>query len=81
MLLTSSGNRGAHMPNSVDKQVGRRILETREARGLTVEQLGDHIGILGTRVQAIEAGDERAGAALLFKIAAALNVPISTFFE
>lgn len=69
------------MTNAIDRKVGARIREQRIALGMTEDELAKRIDMPGLRVRAIEEGTERAGAAILFKIAAALGVHLSVFFE
>ena len=68
-------------PNAVDKMVGKRIREQRVSLGLSEDELGTRIDMPGKRVQALEEGRERAGAAVLFKLCAALGVNVSVFFQ
>jgi transcriptional regulator with XRE-family HTH domain len=52
---------------------------TRAAAGLV--ELGDRIGINFQQIQKYETGTNRMGASRMWEIAAALDVPVSFFFE
>jgi transcriptional regulator with XRE-family HTH domain len=76
------------MPNSernranvIDSQVGARLRERRKSLKLTQSQLGKHLGISFQQIQKYEAGTNRIGASNLYKLAAALNVPVQHFFQ
>src|SRR5215472_3538663 len=67
--------------NPVDVLVGRNIRIHRLDRGLSQTDLGNHIGVTFQQVQKYENGVNRVGSGRLFKIAEALGVPVSGFFE
>lgn len=67
--------------NPVDVLVGRNIRIHRLDRGLSQTELGNHIGVTFQQVQKYENGVNRVGSGRLFKIAEALRVPVSGFFE
>lgn len=66
---------------SVDMHVGHRIRLRRTLLGLSQEKLGEALGITFQQVQKYERGTNRVGASRLYDLAAALDVPISFFFD
>ena len=48
---------------------------------MTQQQLGDSVGITFQQIQKYETGTNRIGASRMWDIAAALEVPVSFFFE
>ena len=69
------------MKHAVDVHVGRRVRHCRWTQGMTQQQLGDSVGIKFRQIQKFEIGANRISADRMWKIAAALNVPVSFFFE
>jgi transcriptional regulator with XRE-family HTH domain len=61
--------------------IGRRINELRQKRGLTQSQLGDKLEVSYIAIQNWERGETDFRISTLLKIAAALNYPPSEFFE
>ncbi len=49
--------------------------------GMTQQQLGDLVGIKFQQIQKYETGTNRISASRLWDIAAAMEVPVSFFFE
>ncbi len=49
--------------------------------GMTQQQLGDKVGIKFQQIQKYEAGTNRISASRMWDIAAAMEVPVSFFFE
>ena len=49
--------------------------------GMTQQQLGDSVGVKFQQIQKYEAGTNRISASRMSDIAAALEVPVSCFFE
>lgn len=68
-------------PHRVDVHVGARVRILRRASGMSQEALADRLGLTFQQVQKYERGANRISASKLFEIAAALNVPVSSFFE
>ena len=68
-------------PNAIDGLVGSRVKQQRLARGLSLEQLGDALGVTVPQVMKYERGLNRIGAGRLHAIAGLLGVPIAFFFE
>ena len=69
------------MKHSVDIHVGQRVRQRRRMVGMTMRQLGDKIGIKIPQIQKFETAANRIGASRMWDIAAALDVPVSFFFE
>ena len=69
------------MKHPVDVHVGMRARHRRWMVGMTQQQLGDKVGIKFQQIQKYETGMNRISASRLWDIAAALDVPISFFFE
>jgi transcriptional regulator with XRE-family HTH domain len=70
----------AHL-NPVDSQVGARMRARRLVLGVSQEDLGKAVGVSFQQIQKYEKGANRIGASRLQKLAHALQVPISYFFE
>lgn len=69
------------MPKFVDIYVGKRVRERRWMLGVKQQQLANTLGIRFQQVQKYETGANRISASRLWDIAAALEVPVSYFFE
>ena len=69
------------MAHSVDVHVGKRVRQRRWMLGMTQQQLGDKVGIKFQQIQKYETGANRISASRLWDIAAAMEVPVSCFFE
>ena len=69
------------MTHSVDIHVGKRVRQRRWIVGMTQQQLGDSVGIKFQQIQKYEAGKNRISASRMWDIAAAMEVPMSYFFE
>jgi transcriptional regulator with XRE-family HTH domain len=65
----------------VDVHVGGRVRVRRRLINMTQETLADLIEVTFQQVQKYERGTNRISASKLFAIAAALEAPISYFFE
>jgi transcriptional regulator with XRE-family HTH domain len=68
-------------PHPVDVTVGARIVSQRLAKGMTQSDLAIAIGVSFQQVQKYERGSNRVSASRLWRIAAALEVPMTYFFE
>ncbi len=68
-------------PNPIDVHVGSRVRLRRTMQGMSQEKLGDALGITFQQIQKYEKGTNRIGASRMQQISAALNVPVSFFFE
>jgi transcriptional regulator with XRE-family HTH domain len=69
------------MKHPVDVHVGQRVRQRRWMIGMTQQQLGNKVGIKFQQIQKYETGTNRISASRLWDIAAALEVPVSFFFE
>ncbi len=69
------------MKHPVDVHVGQRVRQRRWMVGMTQQQLGNKVGIKFQQIQKYETGTNRVSASRLWDIAAALDVPVSFFFE
>src|SRR5215831_11165119 len=68
-------------PDAEDTRVGELIHSLRITRGLSQTELGVAAGITFQQIQKYEKGVNRVSAGRLKKIASALDVPMSAFFE
>jgi transcriptional regulator with XRE-family HTH domain len=69
-----------HILNSIDPVVlGARLQEARKARGMTQQDVADHMDIARTTLVAIEKGERRLTPEELIKLAAFYGRPISEF--
>lgn len=68
-------------PDPVDLHVGRVIRDRREARNMTLQQLGAALDLTYQQIQKYEQGLNRVSASKLFQISAVLGTPINAFFE
>jgi len=64
-----------------DRRLGERVRARRLAIGMSQEHLADLLGLTFQQVQKYERGINRIAASRLTHIAAALEVPITHFFE
>ncbi len=69
------------MTHSVDAHVGWKVRKRRWMMGMTQKQLGDSVGVKVTQIQKYETGTNRISASRIWDIAAAMEVPVSFFFE
>ena len=65
----------------VDAFVGGRIKQRRKALAMSQTALGEALGVTFQQIQKYERGHNRVGAGALYKMADALKVPISYFFD
>ena len=68
-------------PDPVDVHVGQRVRARRKMLGLSQTQLGKDLGVTFQQVQKYERGTNRIGSSRLFRLSAALDVPVAYFFE
>jgi transcriptional regulator with XRE-family HTH domain len=69
------------MPNPVDKHVGARVRMRRLMLSMSLEKLGDALGLTLQQVQKYEKGTNRIGASRLQHICHILQVSVSFFLE
>lgn len=62
------------IPRRVRAQTGLRIVQLRNERGLTQEELAEKAGISARQMQRFEAGDSNINVVNLTRLAAALDV-------
>ncbi|MDX2274186.1 MAG: helix-turn-helix transcriptional regulator [Hyphomonadaceae bacterium] len=67
--------------NAVDRRLGQKVRTRRLEIGMSQERLAELLGVTFQQVQKYEKGVNRMAASRLFAIAAALEMPISRFFE
>lgn len=68
-------------PDPIDRFVGARIRGRRLGMRISQTKLGHAIGVTFQQIQKYESGTNRVGASNLFRIASALSVEVSYFFE
>ena len=61
--------------------IASRIRKARRDADLTQQELADRMGISRTMIAVMETREYNPGAKMLERLAKALNVPVSTFFE
>jgi len=69
------------MAHPVDVHVGEKVRQRRLLMGMTMRQLGESVGVNFQQVQRYETGAKRISASRMWSIAAAVGVPVSSFFE
>ena len=69
------------MAHTVDIHVGKKIRQRRWLVGMTQQGLAEAVGIKFQQIQKYETGANRVSASRLWDIAAALDLPVSHFFE
>lgn len=67
--------------NLVDVFVGKRLRIIRNARDLSTEDLGKLVGVPFQKIQAYEAGTKRITTPMLYKLAKALEIQVTSLFE
>ena len=65
----------------LNSEVGRRIRERRHERSLTLKQLANRTGLSVSLISQIELGKSAASLSTLHKLASALGVRMTYFFE
>ena len=69
------------MLNEVEREMGRRLRWLRRARGMTQEAVALPCGVSFQQIQKYETATSRISAAMLLRIAAALDVDVRFFYE
>ena len=67
--------------NEIDRNVGRKIREAREVRGISQSRLAEELDLSFQQLQKYETGKNRVSASRLCQIAKILGQPVSYFFE
>jgi transcriptional regulator with XRE-family HTH domain len=70
----------ATVDEQVGRDVGRRIREVREGRGLSLKSLAERCGLSLNAISRIERGESSPTVSSLHRLAEALDVPITDFF-
>jgi DNA-binding NtrC family response regulator len=69
------------LETQLNSEIGRRVRERRHAAALTLKQLANRTGLSVSLISQIELGKSAASLSTLHKLAAALGVPMTYFFE
>ena len=70
------------MPISeIDRHLGERIANARQAAGVAPEKLAEQIEIDAQALSKLEAGNMRVSALVLARVARALSTPLSWFYS
>ncbi len=72
---------GEFGPRPVDVHVGGRVRARRTLIGMSLKELGKHVGLTFHQIQKYEKGMDRIAASRLWVISLILGRPISWFFE
>ena len=67
-------------PNHIDRHVGARLRELREARGLDLQTLARQLGVSEPSLMVLEEGRERISAELMLKLSRILRARPAEFF-
>ncbi len=62
-----------------DVELGRKVREFREFRGISQQKLAEHLGVSFQQIQKYETGTNRISAVNLWRIADVFGVPIEDF--
>jgi transcriptional regulator with XRE-family HTH domain len=68
-------------PDPIDVFVAARMKLRRLERGVSQSALGKHLGVSFQAVQKYEGGEIRLAASKLYRLAHALEVPLTYFFD
>jgi transcriptional regulator with XRE-family HTH domain len=74
-------HRGRPRADAADQKIGDQVRARRLLIGMTQERLGDALGVSFQQVQKYEKGANRISASRLRQIAAALEVPVTHFYD
>lgn len=69
------------MPDDFDSVVGRRLRWRRKALGLSLKDVSPACGVRFQQIAKYEAGSAQVSAAILWKLARALQVDVGFFFD
>jgi len=69
------------MSDEIDEHLGKRLRRRRRLLGLTQQQLAIACGVRFQQIQKYECAANRMSAGRVWQLAAALEVPVSYFFE
>ncbi len=69
------------MSDEIDMHLGRRLRRRRRLLGLTQQELAVACGVRFQQIQKYECGANRMSAARLWRLAGALEAPVSYFYD
>lgn len=69
------------MVTDIDVHLGKRVRRRRRMLSLTQQQLAAAVGVRFQQVQKYECGGNKISASRLWRLAQALDVPVSYFYE
>ena len=69
------------MSDRIDEHLGRRLYKRRKALGLTQHELARRIGVRFQQIQKYECAENCMSARRVWQLAAALEVPVSYFYD
>jgi transcriptional regulator with XRE-family HTH domain len=69
------------MSEDIDIHLGKRLRRRRRLLGMTQQQLAGACGVRFQQIQKYECGANRISAARLWKLSAALEVPVGYFYD
>lgn len=72
--------RASRAPTEIDKIVGERIRAERIRQDVTMQELGEQLGISHQQLQKYETGTNRLSAGMLWKVAAAQGCTMESYF-
>lgn len=70
-----------NLQKQIDRNVGQKIKEARELKGMSQTQLAEELDLSFQQIQKYEKGKNRVAASRLFHIAQVLDRPIGFFFK
>jgi transcriptional regulator with XRE-family HTH domain len=79
--MSNLAERPAQGPDPIDVHVGRQLRYLRISRRMSQERLGSMVDLTFQQIQKYEKGTNRVSASVLYRLARALDIPVSTFFE
>lgn len=65
----------------VDIHIGKKLRVLRSIAGISLDEIGELVGLTLQQIQKYETGVNKVSASKLFEIAQILEVPISAFFD
>jgi transcriptional regulator with XRE-family HTH domain len=80
-LLEAKGVNRKDMAENTEPYVGLRLRSMREQQGLSLRALGERCGLSINAISQIERGESSPTVSSLHRLATALNVPITDFFQ
>lgn len=66
---------------AVARKLGLRLRQCREAKGLTLEQAGERVGMNWRVIQRVEAGQSNVTLGTLYRISSRLEIDLSDLFR